>query len=240
MLYIAICDDEIPTCAAVEKMVMEYSKKHAIDFQVEAFFSGEALFRFIEEGNHVDILFLDIELTGVSGVEVGKQLRNEWKNTTIKIIYISSKENYALQLFKVRPIDFLIKPLGIEEVDEALDRALEELQVESQFFEYKFGHRHFRIPVKDIYYFQSEGKKIKVVNSTGEPFWFYGKLNDTLEQIPAVEFLNIHKSFLVRFDCIVAYESDSVKLVNDEVLFISQAYRKKVKMQLLERRKGHM
>ena len=60
------------------------------------------------------MLFLDIELITTDGIQVGKFIREELKNLETTIIYISSKSSYAMQLFQVQPLGFLIKPLEVE------------------------------------------------------------------------------------------------------------------------------
>lgn len=59
-----------------------------------------------EKGNRVDLLFLDIELVQNNGIAVGNFIRNELEDMQTRIVYISSKESYAMQLFKVQPLDF--------------------------------------------------------------------------------------------------------------------------------------
>jgi DNA-binding LytR/AlgR family response regulator len=107
MFTVAICDDEKCTCSELEKIVLSYAKRHNISISVEIFYSGEGLCAFLK--NHaIDLVFLDIELESMNGVEVGRFLRQGLKNDLTQIVYISSKESYAMELFKVRPMYFLL------------------------------------------------------------------------------------------------------------------------------------
>ncbi|MEL7568552.1 MAG: response regulator [Dehalobacterium sp.] len=81
--------------------------------EIEVFFSGEKLYQFICEGACFDIVFLDIELPKISGIDIGKKIRDEMHDETTKIVYISGKDSYAMGLFDVRPLNFLIKPIKI-------------------------------------------------------------------------------------------------------------------------------
>ena len=78
MYRIGICDDEIEFCTEIEEYVREYAEKEKITVEIEIFTSGEALFETMKNENTIDLLFLDIELGGIDGVEVGH--RAAWHN----------------------------------------------------------------------------------------------------------------------------------------------------------------
>lgn len=99
MVSIAICDDEKFTCTYIEGQVVKFTEENNINVSVENFYNGEDICNFIESGNKIDILFLDIELGDINGVDVGKFIRETNKCNDTKIIYISSRESYAMQLF---------------------------------------------------------------------------------------------------------------------------------------------
>lgn len=107
MLYIAVCDDDKAVCAEIEDALMEYSKRHCMKINVDVFYSGESLLKYMEKGNNFDLLYLDIEMDPVNGVEVGRQMRRVHKNYSIEIVYISANDGYDRQLFEVQPLHFM-------------------------------------------------------------------------------------------------------------------------------------
>ena len=122
LIRIAICDDEIGTCSDIENMILNYAKLQALQIDTEVFYSGETLFKTIENKDKYGLIFLDIQLLQLDGVQVGKQIRERLGNEKISIVYISSKETYAMSLFQVRPLDFLIKPITQKTVNETIDK----------------------------------------------------------------------------------------------------------------------
>ena len=120
MYRIGICDDEIEFCTEIEGFVQEYAEKEEITVETEIFTSGEVLFETINNGNTFELLFLDIELGGINGVEVGHRLREKVENEAMQIVYVSSKESYAMQLFQIRPFDFLTKPVNMEKISKVM------------------------------------------------------------------------------------------------------------------------
>ena len=111
---IMICDDEPCTCAQIEDTLLKYGNDNAISIDTEVFDTGEALYSYISSTPDVDLVFLDIELPGINGATVGNSIRNKLRQNDLQIVYISSKTNYAMQLFEARPFDFLVKPIRTE------------------------------------------------------------------------------------------------------------------------------
>lgn len=124
MLRIAICDDAEIICIKIENIILQYQEKELDRFEIEVFYSGEELIRFIESDHSFDLLFLDIELKSIDGIEVGRIIREEMGNEEMQIIYISGQQNYAMDLFENRPLQFLIKPLQEKIIISYLEKAI--------------------------------------------------------------------------------------------------------------------
>lgn len=232
MHRVAICDDEIKTCSELESMVLQYGNDHGIQFEVDVWYSGEKLCSSFEQGNEWDLLFLDIELITTDGIAVGRYIRNELKNRECVIVYISSKSSYALSLFKVSPLDFLVKPLKMKEVEDALERYIEEYEQKNQLFEYFVKGVSYKIPYKDIVYFYSDDKKINIVAKDKERL-YNGKMREIIKMVPH-NFLQIHQSFVVNLDYVEICQYEKVVLQGGTVLNISQPYRKTVREQIMQ------
>lgn len=80
----------------------------------------ESLRDYLAAGGCLDILFLDIGLFQMTGIEAGAYIRNQLDHMGLQIVYISGKASYAQQLFRTQPLDFLVKPIGQEQIDEVL------------------------------------------------------------------------------------------------------------------------
>lgn len=235
MYYIAICDDEDSTCSEMESMILEYTKARSIQVDIMIWYSGEGLQKYLRDEHKVDLIFLDIELIERNGVEVGNFIRNELNDEKTNIVYISSKKHYAMSLFRTRPFDFLIKPITQKQVDEVLERIFKLMNKERQFFCYQFGQSHFKVALDDIIYFQSEGKKIRIILMKEERE-FYGKLNEIAMQLHD-EFLFIHQSYLINQKYVKKYTYELIEMINGDMLTISKAKRKETRQQILLKQK---
>lgn len=233
MLRIAICDDERRICAQLKDMLEKISQDYSEKIEIEVFFSGEKLYEFICEGACFDLILLDIELPQINGIDVGKKIRDEMHDEITKIVYISGKDSYAMDLFDVRPLNFLIKPIKIEKLEKVIRKALILLERDNHFFEYENLYVNYKVPIKDILYFESVGKKVKIVLSN-ESRELYGKLSEVEKQLSNEEFLSIHKSYLINFSHAIEYQYDYMKMSNKDILPISQKNRKAVRSSIMQ------
>lgn len=232
MFKIGICDDEPVICSKNEEFILNYSTFISKKVDVEVFYSGEELYKYLKCGNFIDVIFLDIELKNLSGIALGKIIRNELKNEIMQIVYISSKENYAMELFEVRPFNFLIKPIHENKVITTLNKVFELHDKLDVYFKYKKGHNFFRKEIKDIIYFESDNRQVKMVTTAGEII-FYGTLPEIHSQLEPHKFFFIHKSYIVNYYHIAEFYYDKLIMTNSQVLPISQSKRTEVrKLQL--------
>lgn len=232
MFRIGICDDEFIICSEIENIILNYSKSISEKIEVDVFYSGEELYKYLKNDNRFDMVFLDIELNKLSGIELGKRIREEIKNEITQIVFISSKENYAMELFGVRPLNFLIKPIDDIKVIKMVDKAIELLNKLDVYFKYKQGHNFYRKEIKDIIYFESDNRKIKMVTTT-EEIIFYSNLSEIHSQLESHKFFFTHKSYLVNYYHVAEFYYDRLIMTNSHVLPISQSKRTEVrKLQL--------
>lgn len=233
MYRIGICDDEKEFCAELENLVRKYAERETICLETEVFHSGEEFLKYITINEPLDLLFLDIELCGMDGVEVGQKLREKVENETTQIIYVSSKESYAMQLFQIRPLDFLTKPVNMEKVSKVMAEYKRLFIDRNVFFTYNIGKSTYRISENEILYFQCEGKKIHVITTKGIRE-YYGKMADIEKQISMNKFCVVHKSYIVNINYVSEFCPDMIVMCNGIRLPISQSMRKKVREKILE------
>lgn len=237
MLRIAICDDDEKFAEQLEDYLFEYTSKNNILADVSAFNSGEELFKHFSDESTYDILFLDIELGETTGIELGKQIREKMKNETTQIVFVSSKENYAIQLFDIRPLNFLVKPVEYKKLEYVMDEYDRLYKFQHTYFEYNIGKQKFRVNEQSILYFQSQGKKIQMITQEGGRE-FYGKLSDVLETLNEHSFVSVHKSYVINMRYVSEYSNDSILMINGDWIPISRAMRNNLSQKIIENEWG--
>lgn len=231
MYDIGICDDGIEVCHFFKNVIQKFAESHGSMMNVRTWHTGEDLREYLESGNSLDLLYLDIELFRISGIDVAEYIRNQMEDRRMQIVYISGKQSYAQKLFKTQPMDFLVKPISKIQIEESLKLALHLLKEKAGKFRFERGKEVHYILYPDILYFCSHGRKIQIVTKAGKEE-YYGKLNEISMQLPK-EFLRIHSSFFVNTEWIASYSYEQIVLENGEILNVSQKYRSEVRRFLM-------
>lgn len=194
MLRIAICDDSADARDALrlqlEKILWEGTEEIVYEFS-----TGAGAIRWLE--NHpgeIDLLFLDVEMAGVNGMEAAEAVRKF--DTEIIIVFVTGYADYVFDGYKMNALDYIIKPANAERLSEVLKRVRAQLESKkNDVYLFKNTEGTFRFPVASICYFYSDKRKVVCVCGEKE-YSFYAKL-DEVEQELAEKFVRIHQRYLV-------------------------------------------
>lgn len=233
MYQIGICDDDKAFCDDLAYFVNAFAHQKGLIFNIEYFYNGETLLDYLEEHPPFQLLFLDIEFKGINGVRVGKAIRERFKNEMTQIVFVSIKENYAMQLFQIRPLDFLIKPICKESVFRVISEYRRLFDRDNSFFIYHIGKSTYSLSEDEIIYFMCEGKKVKMVTNEGIKE-FYDTMSNVERRVSAGKFYTVHKSYIVNVNYVKEFRPNEVITVSGEKIPISQSYRKGIREKILE------
>lgn len=223
-MNIAICDDDKKICSQIENILLDYLNRNCLKLQVDVFFLGESLLSYMAQGHSYDLVYLDIEMGVINGVEVGRQIRKVIKDYVTEIVYISGKDGYDRQLFDVQPLHFIPKPIQASIVIDDLKLAMERAQKSNVFFQYQKVHDIYKTLINDIIYFESQNREMKIVTTKGEDA-FYGNLEDIELKVAGHQFLRIHRSFLINYNHVAILRYSEVVMSNEVTLPISRTKR---------------
>lgn len=228
MVRIAICDDDKNFAGGLETLVMEEAEVMGVQIETEVFFDGKPLLKELERGTRYDLMFLDIEMEHINGIEVARSIRETDK--TVLLIYISAYEQYLKELFEVEPFRFLSKPFGMGQFRRYFREAICRIGEENAYYQFSFNKRLRKVAFRDIVYFESRNRVIHIFLNDGSEEQFYGKLNDVEKEIEESRqcFLRIHQSFLVNYSYIKKIDFSNVTL--------AMSGRKELKLKISEDR----
>ena len=232
MLKIGVVDDENNICAFVENSLLKLSKKYGITVDVNVFYNGEGLIKALEDA-FFDVVFLDIKMNELSGIDVSRLIRTTMGNEATQIVYISGNTEYAIEVFDFDPFHFLAKPLDQEKIEKVFVKLIHKLNLKAEAFTYKVGHDAFKVPIKDILYFESHKREITIYYS-GKSDVFYGTLDNIYLQLNKFNFLFIHKSFLINPIHVRRCTYETIEMSNRVVLPFAQSKRKEVREKQLD------
>lgn len=230
MLSVAICDDDIQTTGELESLIRKIAKQNFVDVETEVFWNGESLVDTIINESHFDIIYLDIEMDKEDGISAAKRIRMYDKN--VLIIYVTSHEKHMKESFSVRPFQFLVKPVSEKQMEACFKAALDDINDTDFYFRYSYKRVNYKIPVKNILYFESNRRKVFIVTEKGT-YEVYGKLNDIEKSLKRckISFLRVHQSFLVNYKYVDGLAYDFVLMNNGKKISISEDRRKMISEQ---------
>ncbi|MFI2742170.1 LytR/AlgR family response regulator transcription factor [Zhouia sp. PK063] len=185
--------------------------------------------------NHkIDLLFLDIQMPDVTGLQLSKMLP---KHT--KVIFTTAFDEYALEGFKVDAIDYLLKPFNYAEFLAAASKAKEwftlikskdnvvETAVGKEFLFVKSEYKQLKIKLEEVLYFEGLKDYIKIwLKDQPKPVLTLMSLKSLEEELPLQKFMRIHRSFIISLENIEAIERSQV-LIKDKRITVSDQYKAK-------------
>ncbi len=218
MLELAICDDEKIYRNDLRKILGTGLELSGIDYRITEFSCGEEL---IKNFRCCDIVFLDIEMGALDGVETAKRLRA--MNRQCVFIFVTSHPDFVFQGYEVRALNYIMKPYEPSKIVSVLHTALEELEISSEKYyivEQRSGS--IRVPLNRVQYIFSERRLLHMVTDE-EVHTFYGKLSD-MEVSLGEPFVRVHSRYLVNIRYVEKIDGNAV-LVCGECLPVSRSCR---------------
>lgn len=238
MIQIAICDDDMTTTSQIEEYIRQIEIEQHIQVQYRIFFDGKSFMQSVESGEVYDLIYLDVEMPLMKGLDVAKKLR-EMEISSL-IIYISNYETYCESMIETEPFRFLRKPINdVDLFRKYFMSAYKKLENRNEYYTYSYKKIHHKININDIMYFESNNRKICIhTNGNQENNTFYGQLDKVEKELESKSctFIRIHQSYLVNSMYINTVQHDAVILENKDELPISEKRQKEIQRKLfLER-----
>ena len=172
----------------------------------------------------IDLIFLDIQMPDMNGVDFSKTLKPE-----TKIIFTTAFKEYAFEGFKVNAVDYLLKPFDYTEFLKATNKALERIghsneQVSpSKYIFVKSEYKIVKINLDEVFYFEGLKDYIKIwLSSQPKPILTLMSLKTIEEQLPGNKFMRIHRSFVIALDKISMVERGQVIIYNQRISIAEQ------------------
>lgn len=230
MIEIAICDDEVYMTSEIEEALQNLCELYNVAVEIDVFYDGSTLVDYIEKGAKYDLIYLDIEMQHKNGVEAARRIRKIDMN--VLIIYVTSHESFAKEVFEVSAYRFITKPIDKNIFEKYFLSAIETIRIVPVYYRYQYNKIRYKLLIEDIIYFRSDKRITYIVTKNGEEKC-YEKLNDIEKKLNDfnVIFFRTHQSFLVNPKYVMAYMYDSMTLFDGSVVSISIKRRKEVNKQ---------
>jgi len=222
------------TCIAVDdeplalRQIISYIEKTPF-LQLRGKFSNALMVNEYLRTNSADLIFLDINMPDINGIELAKSLENP-----PKIIFTTAHSQYAIDGYKVNAIDYLLKPIEYENFLQAVIKANDfinkerllktEIKNTDDYLFIKSGQRHIRVNFNDIKYIEAQKEYVNINLINSDPVKTLIRLKNIEDILPKSNFMRIHRSYIVNLNHIVTVEHNRIIYNSKEFIVVSDTY----------------
>jgi len=180
------------------------------------------------QNNQIDLIFLDIEMPEMTGIELTKNLSGK----DIIIIFTTSNKDYALEAFELNIADYILKPVmparflqAVSKAQSILESRKENVEVtKDEFLFVRDSNITRRLKLDDIFYAEAMGDYVKFYTKE-KMFAIHGKMKTAEERLPKDDFIRVHRSYIVSVGKIDTLQDGGI-MINGKFIPVADAYRK--------------
>lgn len=228
-MNIAICDDNALSRKLLNNLLENYFSKKSINHKIDQYSNGMDLLYEFEDGRSYEIIFLDILMEKILGIEVAKRLRKLGYNG--EIIFLSASSDFAVESYDVKASGYILKPINYENLSLSIDRTIRNIGIGTYHIQRR--NNFIIVPYDEIIYIESSNSKCILHRNNGENYNIYKKLSQIEKELNDQRFLRSHQSYLVNMDYIVGV-SNQFQLSTGESVLIRQRNLKDIRSAYLE------
>jgi two-component system response regulator LytT len=190
----------------------------------------------------LQLIFLDIRMADLNGVELARIIEQSDKRKNIRVIFTTAYDQYALEGFRVDALDYLVKPFSFVDFSKAAAKALDyfimkegnqnqperlsnQIDETKQYVYVKVEHQLVKVEIEDILYIESLKDYVKIyLRQVERPLLTLTSLKKLQEKLPVNQFIRLHRSFIVSTSAIKSATKTSV-MVGDTTIYVSEQFK---------------
>jgi len=217
LIYIAICDDEKHMSAHIRSCVSDFFRKKNRETSLRMFSSGEELLSY---NGQIDILFLDIQMKGMDGMETARKLRADQFRGFL--VFITVLKEMVFQSFEVQAYDYLVKPVDKKQFEKTMERLYASMQnAREDSLLVQKGYEGRIIPKDEIVFCEVIDRKIYLNLASGDVVDYYERI-ENLEAKLDKHFYRCHRSYLINLKHLKGYKNGTACMDNGKKIPVSR------------------
>ena len=227
-MNIAVCDDE----NKILEEIAAFIEKEFPGSRVEVFSDGQSFLTAVKSASNdePDLLLIDIDMPGMSGMEVAAALTEEKSRTLI--VFVTAHDELVYDSFKYHPFAFVRKKYLEEELRGVLKDCQKEIDSRNKQFIFQNASQTINLAQSEILYFEGQANYL-AIHTTGDEYRMRSTMTAVEKELENCGFLRIHKGFLVNLEHVKILKSENLELDNGELLPIGKSYSDEAKKSIL-------
>ncbi len=223
-MKIAVCDDE----SKILEEITAFIGKEFSFCKVQSFLDGKEFLTSSDE--RPDVLLVDIDMPGMSGMDVASELASEKAQTLI--VFVTAHDELVYDSFKYHPFAFVRKKFLEEELRGVLADCQKEIEGRNKRFVFQNASKMVNLAQSEILYFEGQANYLAIHTVEGE-YRMRSTMTAVEKELENCGFLRIHKGFLVNLEHVRIFKTEELELDNGEVLPIGKSYSDSAKKSIL-------
>ena len=216
-MNIAICDNSNRDALRLADCCSD------MQHQIDIYYSGAKLCDALSKGSLYELIFLDVDMPDMDGIQTGKTIREYDRRATI--VFVTSYEQYALQAFECEAFNYLLKPASKEKIQSIFCRVEQKTDREGRYHVIKTKGKSIRLSIPDIYYVECLRKHV-IYHTKNSSYDTIGNISDAYRALYDQNFIQVHQGYIVNMDKIADFDDKFVILDNGSRVEISVRKRK--------------
>lgn len=229
-MKVYVCDDSESDLLRLRRYLKKYAQEENLEMEIEEFFSAEEMFQAHDAAKEKPaLLFLDIYMNRIDGIEAARKLRDSGVKTSI--FFTTSSMEHAMEAFQVHADGYLHKPFNYEDFCHAMSKLSEQLKAEGKTIEVRSERMSLKFRVHDICFAETDnhGVGIHCMDSTYRANVTMEGLKKMLEGETC--FATCGRSYLINFSYVDAIDNEVIHMKNNEIITIPVRLRKQFREQ---------
>ena len=216
-MKICICDDDNFSVSEIRSLLKPF-RTESDAFDVSDFSCGEELIESYKNGRGFDIVFIDIEMKGMNGIEAAERIREIAPETII--IFVSGHPGYIFEAFRIEALHFLVKPIKKREFTDVFARAMKKYTSLNASVILKWESVRNKIAINKISYVEGYRRHL-IVHTANGVYEAVGKISEIYELLKPHGFVRVHQGFIVNMNYIQSFTTNEVELTDGSKVAVS-------------------
>lgn len=230
----AICDDEEFYIEDMCGYLKAFTSEEEVELHVEKYHSGlELLDAMREHGKSFDMIFLDVDMPQINGMDTAMEIRKF--DTNVIICFVTSHRQYAFDAFQVNASGYCEKPVSYVRLKSMLNKCIQEIRyikdrktAEEIYLEISYGKEPIIVPIKKVVFIEKQRNKC-VLHTTDGEITCYDTLSNIYEKLNHEVFFFVHQGYIVNFNHILEVQAKAVIVTGPLDVPISRKYYKEMR-----------
>lgn len=221
-MFIGVCDDDKEWCECAAKIIQNFADKIQMEVELFFFHNGQEFLDY--RGQPIDLLFLDIEISDMNGIELAKKVNIQWPGC--QIVFLTNYLYYAVEIFETKHVYYVLKGEFEVRLPEVFNKVMHIMEQNGKKIVFKVVKgKEIIVRPEDILYIERELRHTIVHTSWGD-FRVREKIDDLIERFSEIDFSRCHHSYIVHFPAVREKTREAYIMENGVEIAISRGYSK--------------